>query len=318
MIRGFLFAYAGWIALTVSAMAQEVRVRSGEHETFTRIVLDIFEGTQWSVSRSSDKELTVLLEGRSTAFDTTGVFDRIQRDRISDVRQASQNELVLDLSCECAHEAFIVGERMLVIDISDNATSTLEAKKPETSTEFPSLTDADSLLGRSRERLFGLPERLSTRAEQIEAMVPIEARIAEQLTRDLARARDAGVLEAALGSSLETKVLGQQQGPSMDAAPEQSVYTSRAADGISIRPLNANRSTVFLLDGSGCAEQVDLNLREWSDQTTLPHAMAEGYGEIFGEFDQVDEDAAEKFTKSLIYYGLGAEARAVLNLMHRA
>ncbi len=112
-----------WIALIalltpLTAMAGTVTFRSGEHADFSRLVLDIPPGTDWSLNRLADDYVLSLGEGMS--FDTSAAFDRIPRDRIAALETPPDTgELVVRLGCDCHAVAFLFAPGKLVIDVAD-------------------------------------------------------------------------------------------------------------------------------------------------------------------------------------------------------
>src|SRR6056297_4239885 len=99
-------------------LAQEVGIRSGEHGDFTRLVFDLPVRAEWTLSDSSNSK--VLAFDRPFQFQTEAVFDRIPRDRLTEVRQSEPGSLRLDLACDCDVDAFWHTATMLVVDIAEN------------------------------------------------------------------------------------------------------------------------------------------------------------------------------------------------------
>ena len=101
-----------------TAEAQPLAVRSGEHPTFSRLVLEPPAGTGWRVGRTPDGyELRLDREG--LAFDTRRVFDLIPRRRIAGLEPGKvPSSLSIRLACECYATAFET-RGALVIDVAD-------------------------------------------------------------------------------------------------------------------------------------------------------------------------------------------------------
>lgn len=115
---------ARWISLvgaTVVALGPawaETRVRSGEHATFTRLVLYLpTVAERWTAQRV-DGGYRVDVEPAPAALDTSEVFDFIPRTRISDVRLRDGNVLI-DSTCDCHVSVFTARPDALVIDVRD-------------------------------------------------------------------------------------------------------------------------------------------------------------------------------------------------------
>ena len=141
------------LALALPAAAQDqVRVRSGDHASFSRFVLEV----PWSASQ------TVLREGRRVRLklpDVAGnvptdtVFRRIPRRRIADVDfDANGRVLRLRLACGCEVDVFGLDDRLLVIDVRDPGSrsaqprnaSVVGAAEPQTAEASPDPPDLQS------------------------------------------------------------------------------------------------------------------------------------------------------------------------------
>lgn len=108
-----------------AALAEPVRVRTGEHPGFSRVVLPFTRPTVWTIGRT--QQGYGLRLGRSdVALDLTGAFDLIPRTRIkamSTGRGDTALQIVTD--CDCHIEAFEDRPGILVIDLLDGAPSPL-------------------------------------------------------------------------------------------------------------------------------------------------------------------------------------------------
>ena len=96
----------------------QVAVTSGEHDGFTRIVLDLPGPMTWEIE-TADRRATVRLSTGDLGFDLSRVFDRIGRDRLSRLTAPAPSELQLDLACPCTVDGFLFRESYLVLDIRE-------------------------------------------------------------------------------------------------------------------------------------------------------------------------------------------------------
>lgn len=130
-----------------SAMAQTpIAVQSGEHDSFTRLVLTVDPSRDWSLILGENQAEFVLLGG-GVAFNIADVFTRIPRDRLADISTVlteSEGRLVMRLNCDCAVNAFAYQGRYVVLDI---AAMSVAAQPPQpiaptaAATEAPRDTD---------------------------------------------------------------------------------------------------------------------------------------------------------------------------------
>lgn len=110
------------IALTTAvvvagyAEAQTIVTRSGEHEDFTRLVMRLPEGVEWSLTQN-ENVATVNVGSPTAVFNTQSVFDLIPRTRIQSVSQNGPGQpLRIDLGCECSVDYYQQSDGYLVID----------------------------------------------------------------------------------------------------------------------------------------------------------------------------------------------------------
>lgn len=107
------------IVLTGPGLADVVTVRSGDHSSFTRLVLAIPPGQNWRVGRHADGYQLDTGNADDT-FDLTAAFDRIQRDRVAGLDTTSgPGRLSIALACTCHAVAFQWRPDRVVVDIID-------------------------------------------------------------------------------------------------------------------------------------------------------------------------------------------------------
>lgn len=112
-------------AIGSGARAEPVRVRTGEHPDFTRVVLQFARPTAWTIGRTPQGYGLRL--GRSeVALDLTGAFDLIPRTRIKAMStDAGEADLQIVTDCACHVVAFEDRAGILVIDLFDGAAPPL-------------------------------------------------------------------------------------------------------------------------------------------------------------------------------------------------
>ncbi len=72
-MREFVLTVAFLTVFTGHANAEQLSVRSGEHEGFSRLVLPYPRGTTWTVEDSSDG-ITIRTAGKNFSYDISDVF----------------------------------------------------------------------------------------------------------------------------------------------------------------------------------------------------------------------------------------------------
>lgn len=105
------------VVWAASAQAETVALRSGEHDGFTRIVVDAGVDVDWALGRD-DRGYVLRLAGAAISFDISQVFRAITRDRIAGLAAPSgRGELHLAVTCACHAAAFRTQAGSIVIDI---------------------------------------------------------------------------------------------------------------------------------------------------------------------------------------------------------
>lgn len=110
------------------AIAETLRVRAGEHDGFSRIVLDLTVPAGWSLGRDGNAYV-LTLDRNNVEFDLSRIYRMIPRDRIADLVQTGNGTLRFSLDCDCHANAFMTADGSVVIDIADgspNAASPFE------------------------------------------------------------------------------------------------------------------------------------------------------------------------------------------------
>ncbi len=125
-MKQLFFAALFAIGLT-GAPAAAVVVRTGDHETFTRVVVALPPDVTWEVRRNGDV-IAVDLPDLRSELDISSVFERIGRDRISDI-SVDTATLRVSLSCRCWVESFVTEPRLLVIDVLDGDANATRANE---------------------------------------------------------------------------------------------------------------------------------------------------------------------------------------------
>ena len=101
----------------VAAAAQALRVQSGDHADFTRLVLTIGAERAWDLRPTGDRRWTLSVTPAAEGFETARVFDLIRRNRLADLLVAE--DLTLVLACACDVTGARHQGQYLVIDILD-------------------------------------------------------------------------------------------------------------------------------------------------------------------------------------------------------
>lgn len=112
------------LALILAVLAQPltaapVRILSGEHDGFTRLVVDLGDDATWQFGRSADG-YELQLEGPKRDFDLRTAFKLIGKTRLAAIwADAVNGNLRIGLACACYASPFQFRPGIIVIDLKD-------------------------------------------------------------------------------------------------------------------------------------------------------------------------------------------------------
>ena len=329
MIQRFLavLAFGLWSS---PSPAEPVRVRSGEHPGFSRLVLEFPDRPAWSV-REKDGRVEVVVTPAGWSFDLSQVFERIPKSRISDVT-ATESGLALVLGCTCRVTAFEVRGAALVIDVADassdadvtavelttavDALSTggaassetvsplIEPVEPKPSAPLPAWTDSISAAPRAASPA-ALPPAAPDALPSPDAAPGRNTSTLDRLAEGVARAASRGALRLA-------------PRPDSSAAPDTPVVSIGGASeaNLRLRIPGEEEWTGEPAQDARCLGDHGFDLAAWSPPGSDPAALiASARGRLTETMDNVDEARAVDLARLYIALGFGAEARAVIALL---
>ena len=321
-----LLAVALW---PLGAGAEEVRIRSGEHAGFSRLVLEFGARPDWSLTLG-DRQARLLLAPGERSFDTGEVFRRIPRTRIRSVTVTDEG-LDLTLGCDCRVTAFEVRGAALAIDVADGGgdapgirnvtpTAATETLSPETAP--PAVEAAAPLPIRApdtveaqvpraagdppppRPLLAALPEAPAPDPEPgtEPGSAAAQGQVLSDLTTAIARATTQGNLRLA-GAP-----------PGVPAAPAEALLADPAAGNLRLR-LPGEEAWLPETPPAGldCLDPAAFDVASWvPDDRTPSEAMAALQSGLATDLDTIGEAQAIALARFYLGIGFGAEARAVL------
>lgn len=324
--------------------AQAIRVQSGDHAGFTRLVLDIGIDREWDLNQQSTDRWELSLSPAVDSFDTSSSFDLIQRNRI--VNLIAEQSLILEVDCDCDVSSFRHDSRFLVIDIADPdpaAQVSLEPTSVERDRAVNTLPDLTNVLTAPQI----LPVVTPTNPT-ISPTEPPNARLAEAaqiMAEQLARAAASGLLDVAenqpmaLGDPTEVSntLLEAQREMSdpedIDTTPDSHVASVDTPDApLPIRAETAFDTPVqldFPLAPAAVPASCDgapFNVADWSESEVFYDNLGALRRELYDARDVLTRDGTIALAQHYIRYGFGAEGSFWLrqlqdppeNLLHLA
>lgn len=322
----FILALGVILLVGAPAAAQQIAVRSGEHETFSRLVFMLPPGTVWTTERVAGG-YRFTTPGQETRFDLSRVFDLIPKTRILSVTpDVDARSVFIETPPSVRLESFPLPIGAAVIDIVDG---------PEPDTPVPPVpvTPAAQSFRPLPDRAYldlywSKPAPQQPPAADPAPAAPPPARVVSPLALPDARVRTAErdlveQLGRAASQGLITVELPRQ---APKAAPEAAAEPAPAAPPDAAAPELALQSeTVIDRDtasavarhqlsrsGHSCPPDEDFDILAWQTDKPAHEQFTEARQDLVGEFDRPRPEAVLKLARVYVAFGFGAEAKATL------
>lgn len=298
MIRALLLL----LALASTARGETVRVLSGEHADFTRLVIELPGTGNWTVGRTAKGYGFATRAAAQPEYDLSTVWQRIRRNRLQSLDVDPQSgALLLGLGCDCHLFPFEYDSGIVVLDIKDGPPppgSIFEAPLvpaiPSGQTGVEATYDwiSDFKTGRPKAQV-GLPLALDTGSVSLE---PLRDELLEQIAR--------GAADGVVDMELPGKPAAFGEASDADLPWAQIRIGEQAGVAVS----TPNGLIPDAENDPACAPDDLLNLPAWGEGR-MPHdLLAEARDGLFGEFDAPNEEAVLRSVRQLLYLGFGVEA----------
>lgn len=297
MIRTIFIAF---VLSAAAAQAQDIPVRSGEHDGYTRLVAQVPPGTGWVLVQSENgAHLNVELD--KVTFNTGSVFRRLTQNRLAAVSQSEPGgALEMQFGCDCVASAFLFKNTMIVVDIAPGkALPPIRAEiappvLPKAPKEKSPLAEVQELQG------LELP-LLSLTAQRFE----------DQLSTLLLRGADRELVDLNL-APVGPRMSVPEDGPSIPPGLNTNIHVTSVLDGLNdlLGP-----SLPQLEKRPPCISNAELGFDRWSGGGSFPEQVASLRGDLFQEFDRIDKEKALELARLYAHSGFGAEALQALDLL---
>lgn len=318
------------VVLAIPALSEPVSVRSGAHEGYSRVVLELSDPVNWSY-RQDGMTVALSFDRPGLEFDFSRVYDRIGRERIADIAVDAGDVVIrLNPGCACDVDLFELRAGLLVIDAREQGVAParpdllVAAAAPATPETVP--MSPGPAIARPELPVYGAFAADATRAEPApRAPVVTPALAANQSTRDAVAAMQELLVRQLARAAAQGLIDAEIPFDPVDAAPihiaPQATDTTREE---ATNQLDAKTSIdrdlgqiplVAVTDlRRPCLRDDLVTMSAWGVDAAFAPAIGAGRRGLYGEFDTLDPQAARKLAKSYLYYGFGAEASAILNL----
>lgn len=317
MLRALaLFLYV----IASPALAQGLSVGSGEHGTFTRIVMPIPEGSDWQLVRSP-QGYVLTMSATDQRFDLSRAYARIGRNRIAEMSAGGVGELSMTIACSCHAMPFEFRRDMLVIDIRDGAPPPASAfELSATGERLPPLRPSGILPPVLAEVPQGSPPVMDWSADWLRdrrapPAMPVAAEPLPAIPLDTDDLRATLLLEFSRAAA-DGMIDPVAKPPRIETAPQRTTAATenlRAGDPLST--LSGLRDGIALTAKGGVCPPDDLlAIETWGDDRPAPLQLADTARTLLGEFDIPDPQALQSYARLHLYLGFGAEALQLMSL----
>lgn len=310
------FAIAIFLFLSTNcASAQAVKVQSGDHDGFTRLVLEFGHPVEWTMGRTSDGYALHLTQP-ATPFDLSEVYKLIQHDRLSAIWvDPDSGNLHLGIGCACYAMPFEFRPGVIVIDLHEGAPpkgSSFElaldgANQPDlvgkTAPQPPPRPATKPALPYDWLATAGVTDNAAKElpiALQNPDLLPMRDNILRQMSDGAAR----GMVEMAL--PIDQKA---------DNPNTAALRQIRIGEDIGFNADTTAIPQALTQTGNDCVTDDRLDIAAWGAESPVAEQMAPARTGLLGEFDQPDPAAIKHAVQFYLYLGFGVEAAQLLQQM---
>ena len=312
------------ILLAAPLWAAPARVSSGEHEGFTRLVVELALPATWVLGRSVDG-YALQIEGEVSQFDLTAAFNLIGRSRIAALSADVTGVLRVSVGCNCHIIPFEFRPGTIVLDVKDGPPpegSQFEAQlglpqsfvplgaapspvDPDVASAFAEAW-VDAALGAGAISVPKPPDPVpSHMALPTSLLDPSLAPLRDDLLREISKGAAQGIVTMDLPKDATLPQIdgaanpGDQARIGLEALPQIRVTGADLPD--------------LAVEGAQCPTDVQLDLAAWGDDRPIWQQIPEARDRLAGEFDQPDSEAIAAAIRFHLFIGFGQEALGLLD-----
>lgn len=337
-MRAFLIAAAILAILLPShSQAEIARIRGGEHDEFTRIVIEAASLGQWKLGKEG-RGYAFRAEDQPDGYDLSKAFDKIPKSRIRSLWQDKETgSLRMDIGCTCHAIAFEVRPGIVAIDVRNGpAPPGSEFERPlvpddpakgSQPSQYPAvpIIAAPVIRPPKVSPASGVEQKTSYNWLEIAGFgLPSEPSVSDEDASDEVRfllnpLRDALLRQISLGIVEGVVVPGAlAELPAAAKSPLAEAPGVRIANGEmpGIRAgTDRSPGPNLTADGKPCLPDHMTDIGAWlPDQAPLT-ALSNLRTNLLTEFDQPVVENVLEAARVNIALGFGAEARQILTLL---
>ncbi|RPE64633.1 hypothetical protein EDD53_2392 [Pacificibacter maritimus] len=340
MIRNLFIIFCTLLA--IPSWAEPVQVVSGDHEDFSRLVLQLPRPTNWSAGTVEGGYIFKPNEGE-IQYKLDQVFDFITKDRIFDVQDLGDGALFISTDNRFFLDAFDLRDNHVVLDIKDGtAQKNSRFEQPFDQSRFTvekttaQLVDTEVNLTPpvptqamiSPTTPIDIPIVAQQHVWRLDALSdtpnPRVSEMEKRLFDQISRAVSQDLLDADLPDteSVVAEVEKLTQTPASDESADTALTSgaARRTDDTHIRiqtAVDRDRKPVasqtINLSEENCFASHALDIQDWGQPLNEGLQIAAYRSQTLGEFDQPSPQGVEALVKYYLFLTFGAEAKAALD-----
>lgn len=318
-----------WVVLAGEANAAAILVKSGEHDGFTRLVMDYGTAMDWVVGRTDDGyELRVAKPAPD--YDLSEAFKSIGKSRLAGISMDPvTGNLHFSIACKCYAIPFEFRPGIVVIDLRNGAppkgssfelpldppsapaTDAVQAAKVDAPVASPEAAPSAGTYDWTQAALVQMkgeaPEATSALSlAPMPSSDPSLQILRESLLHQMSRGVAEGVVDMAKlkksekpqdpvpGDAFESARIGLGELPGVDVSNGLPTHESLGAQG------------------QGCIEPDRLDIANWGSEKPVSEQLADTASGLIGEFDKPVPEALQRAIRYNLSIGFGAEARQLM------
>ena len=313
------------------AAAQTIRVRSGEHETFSRLVFDLPPSVEWRIETAGD---VIRLSPGSAAlrFNFDDVFTLIPKTRIRSIgRDRQSGDIVVGTTGVVHMNSFETANGSVVVDVITGpapetagglktaALPTLPPVIPEPAKVVPKLHEQLPTYWRRHLETENTQEQTeqhpATSLPSISHLPDVQ-QAEQELLHQIGRAAAQGLVRIDTSRSALPSGAGErhaEDGFPTDAEGDHVAIQSRTV----IDRDNAVHGVAAEFSDAGvvCYSDAQLDITAWLGDAPVASQIGAARLALVGEFDRASDTEVARLAKLYVAAGFGAEARALLEAM---
>ena len=297
--------------LILPAHGADLKIRAGEHGSFSRIVLYPPTHNSWRY-KTQPNGFSLRFETPISGLDTRKTFERLHSDRVADIELQNNNQtLFIRYGCRCRTKHFKTPAGLLVFDIS---------RKPRARAQQLDLHSKGGLAKSTR--LKDPAEKRQLPLFLMHTKKPIGP---EWLNRPIMQKNEAqreglerqykAVLETTqpdqTPAAFEMTTLDDAQ-PDPPHPPLTSPKTIAPTPRLhpDFNPLNAGKTPKFK-----CPKPEVIDFQNWSNGKVFHQELAARRSALTGEFDRLNEVKIQELIRFYLAEALAPEARLIIQAL---